>query len=320
MAKLVIKGHATRGKDVIETLEMLGGKNAFGHDGDDPLSVYYVDNSYRDYIICYYVYEDCDCVIFTLEEFLERFPYKVGDKVLINDDENDVYTVKSMVWNEDFKQVDYRIEAVDGIMNNHAWFAHEMEFTNHKKEETVVIEGKITMNEDKGTLVAIDLTREFKKADEVEVILGDYEFVLKNGKTYFVKRYKYPKTYEECCKVLMGKTNFQDFDLVLAKLTMNKNEDNTISPEPPYITSINNLYKLLICRDAYWKIAGEQMGLGKSWKPDWSDLSTTSHEFIKINNGRFTYSSRVLLFPTEEMCDAFYENFKDLIDKCKELL
>ena len=61
------------------------------------------------------------------------------------------------------------------------------------------------------------------------------------------------------------------------------------------------------------------MGLGKPWEPDWDNLST-NHESIKINKGCFTYSSRVLVFPTEEMRDAFYNNFKDLIEQCKELL
>ena len=28
----------------------------------------------------------------------------------------------------------------------------------------------------------------------------------------------------------------------------------------------------------------------------------------------------ILVFPTKEMRDAFYENFKDLIEECKELL
>ena len=28
----------------------------------------------------------------------------------------------------------------------------------------------------------------------------------------------------------------------------------------------------------------------------------------------------ILAFPTAEMCDVFYENFKDLINQCKELL
>ena len=56
---------------------------------------------------------------------------------------------------------------------------------------------------------SINLTQ--SNVDEIEVVLGDYEFILKDGKTYFVKKKpKYPKTYEECCKVLMGKTNFQD--------------------------------------------------------------------------------------------------------------
>jgi hypothetical protein len=29
---------------------------------------------------------------------------------------------------------------------------------------------------------------------------------------------------------------------------------------------------------------------------------------------------RLLVFPTSEMRDAFYENFKELIEECKELL
>ncbi len=82
---------------------------------------------------------------------------------------------------------------------------------------------------------------------------------------------------------------------------------------------LEKLQKLLICRDAYWKVYGEQMGLGKPWERDWNNLSTTC-AYIKINKGCFTYSSRVLVFPTEEMRDTFFDNFKDLINECKELL
>lgn len=59
--------------------------------------------------------------------------------------------------------------------------------------------------------------------------------------------------------------------------------------------------------------------LNDGWEPDWDNLST-NHEFIKINKGCFTYSSRVLVFPTIEMKESFYENFKDLIENCEELL
>jgi hypothetical protein len=43
---------------------------------------------------------------------------------------------------------------------------------------------------------------------------------------------------------------------------------------------IESFVKLLICRDAYWKIAGEQMGLGKPWEPE----NPTKHYIFTIEN------------------------------------
>lgn len=157
-----------------------------------------------------------------------------------------------------------------------------------------------------------------------EELINDFELKEDNGKFYLVKKKPlFPKTYKDCCEVLMGKTDFQDYSLVLTKLSTNKNEENSISPEPPHITLINNYYKLLICRDAYWKIAGEQMELGKPWKPDWDwreykfCIGTIYDKIEKFHVGPQNY---ILEFPTEEMRDAFYENFKELIEACKELL
>lgn len=159
--------------------------------------------------------------------------------------------------------------------------------------------------EEKGTLVQVDLTKELCIADEVEVILGDYEFVLKDGKTYFVKKKpQYPKTYEECCMVI---------------------ENACMTHKGGYKGDlIQTFQKLLICRDVYWKIAGEQMGLGKPWKPDWKDETNIYDTIlydgvnIKCYNNTDVYSK--LSFHTKEMRDAFYENFKDLIERSKELL
>ena len=165
------------------------------------------------------------------------------------------------------------------------------------KEETM---------EDKGTLEQIDLTKELRKANNIEVILGDYEFVLKDGKTYFVKKKpQYPKTYKECCDVLSLNTMDNDAQGYKADL-------------------IIRFQELIIARDAYWKIAGEQMGLGKPWKPDWDNENEFKYSLYYFRN-RIVYdhslfSPTILAFPTEEMRDVFYENFKELIDKCKELL
>ena len=87
---------------------------------------------------------------------------------------------------------------------------------------------------------------------------------------------------------------------------------------------LTSLQKLLICRDAYWKIAGEEMGLGKPWEPDWKSLDPQYiilYQYGGIDkaetHGEGNY---ILTFPTEEMRDAFYENFKEEIEICKELL
>ena len=130
--------------------------------------------------------------------------------------------------------------------------------------------------------------------------------VAKRLRNFLTPKPQYPKTYEECCDLLVNYDKYSEILVAIAGVSYKAN-------------LIKSFTKLLICRDAYWEIAGKELGLGKPWKPDWDNLST-NHEFIKINKGCFTYSSRILVFPTEEMRDAFFDNFKDLIEQCKELL
>ena len=73
---------------------------------------------------------------------------------------------------------------------------------------------------------------------------------------------------------------------------------------------------MLICRDTYWKIAW-------NWKPDYT--SDNDKYSISYFNGEIVmdnemHTQHIFDFPTEEMRDAFYENFKELIEECKELL
>jgi hypothetical protein len=137
-------------------------------------------------------------------------------------------------------------------------------------------------------------------ADEVELILGDYEIKVCDGRTYAVKKKpKYPKTYDECCEILdvLGNINIEGYKKGL----------------------LLSFQKLLICRDAYWKIAGEEMSLGKPWEPDFPQDSGSKYSML-FANCVSTTGSRILVFPTEEMRYTFYENFKDLIEKCKKFL
>ena len=144
-----------------------------------------------------------------------------------------------------------------------------------------------------------------------------YEFRDENGnaieakKIVLEKKPKYPQSYEECCKVL----DIDDRELVF------NGEYRASKLYWKQLGRLNILNKLLICRDAYWKLAGD-------WKPEFGG---EPYYCIKVANYKvdakagfngLTNCTRntILAFPTEEMRDAFYENFKDLIEECKELL
>ena len=293
MANLAIIGHPTRGKEVIQLLEMLGA-NRLG---------------YKDTFVGFYYYIECGAIcssdeyptystIFTLEEFEEKYPYKVGDEVIAYAEGCIAsFSIKDMRWNNALNKVEYKICS--------AWYDASVLSAIQPYTDYDIKTNKEEAMEEKGTLEQIDLTRELRIADEVEVILGDYEFVLKDGKTYFVKKKpQYPKTYEECCKIL----GIED------------RENGYCGYEYELLGEFQKLY---ICRNAYWKIAGEQMGLGKPWKPDWNNVSDKHCMYFVSGEIWLTECQTrqcTLAFPTAEMRDAFYENFKELIDKCKELL
>ena len=141
---------------------------------------------------------------------------------------------------------------------------------------------------------------------------GGYELKDENGNvinaTKIVlekKKKEYPKTYEECAEVLdvcSGET-LQYGDLTLS----NDYEFNLY-------TLLENFRKLLICRDAYWKIAGEE----NKGNIDYV-ICNVGGKIISTNIPNSAYN-HILIFPTEEMRDAFYENFKELIESVKELL
>lgn len=140
-----------------------------------------------------------------------------------------------------------------------------------------------------------------------------YEFTgVANQQVVFEKiGCKYPKTYEECCDVLNipNDERYVDIDVPL-----------------DYNKLLSTFTKLLICRKAYWKLAGEHMGLGKPWEPDFTNNDEERYSIYTLaNRVKKDFCgvgdvNTILCFPTEEMRDAFHENFWVLIEFCKELL
>lgn len=128
MAKLVIKGHATRGKEVIEILEMLGGENKEGHCGNNPTAAYYISHK-NNTIVCDFVHNIYKCVDYTLEKFLKKFPYKVGDKVWLHYENSTIRveeTITCMRWCDKWNYVLYDVSTCCKL--------RESAFTPYKKE------------------------------------------------------------------------------------------------------------------------------------------------------------------------------------------
>ena len=175
------------------------------------------------------------------------------------------------------------------------------------KVDSVVVFKENNMNKFKSLNVETYLKVWDETEKGLEVVVNDrFELKEDNGKFYIIKKQlQYPKTYEECAQILLERASVR----------------NDIGYKGDLIVT---LQKLLVCRDAYWKIAGDQMGLDEPWKPDW--LNTEQDKFVLYTHNnviclnRFVLGHNVLAFPTAEMRDAFLENFKELIESCKELL
>lgn len=107
MAQLAIFGHATRGKEVIKILEMLGGENPYAISTAAEGLLYRISNYDNRIVAC----SPTDTfVVFTLEHFLEKYPYKVGNKVITYAEGCLAqFTIQDMRWNHKLNKIEYKI-------------------------------------------------------------------------------------------------------------------------------------------------------------------------------------------------------------------
>lgn len=304
---LAIKGHPTRGKEVIKILEMLGGHNKY-HINDTECNLLYTIREGDDVIIGTYPNGGISQV-YTLEQFLEKYPFKVGDMVQHKNSTScrSIYKIKKLIWKDN--QIHYLVY--------NPWQEYDKctitaEYLQPYKEEL--------RQERKYPELRMDLDDDDKLA--TEVVIGGDKILPPNGYLIgkitqvdngmlieFVKKQpQYPKTYNECYEIM----DFPENQLIKCGTYGYK------------AGLLSKLQELLICRDAYWQIAGEEMGLSESWKPDWSNHQQQKYT-IHFYQNQLTLTqgpnvSYILAFPTKEMRDFFAENFNELIMKCRDFL
>ena len=139
----------------------------------------------------------------------------------------------------------------------------------------------------------IEIPEDYVIKDENGNVINTHKIVLEK------KKKEYPKTYEECSLI--------------------NGCEGRIS-----LSIIGKFTKLINARNAYWRVAGKEMDLGKPWKPDWANQKLPKYCIAGVEGQIKTVEryivNTILAFPTAEMRDAFYENFKELIEIVKELL
>ena len=207
---------------------------------------------------------------------------------------NNIMTIKDICYGtcyrmkEDFWNYNWTDEMIEGLV----------------EEEIIDIDD---FQDDNEIIDVIDEYVHRLKNNECQINLPEgYQFTDENGNvinaTKIVlekKKMEYPKTFEECVHVLEG--------------------ENRMSLE-----QMNTFRKLIDARNAYWKIYGEENGLGKPWEPDYTKERYIIYKWVdEIFKGYKAggFGERFILeFPTEEMRDAFKENFDPDIETCKEFL
>ena len=234
-----------------------------------------------------------------IERLVERdgktYPYKIGDRVVLKG-KNRCATITDLKYNSS-GNLSYYIN-IDNDKDNSISYPTDLLLPYGDVETT---------NESKKVARFTFDYNDF--ANKVELDLSNCELIQEDGKWFVVKKKnEYPKTYGECAKI-MG-----------VELWNTLWGEDATEYEEQMEGLMYAFIKLKVCRDAYWKIAGEEMGLGKPWEPTMETVYCISRNDNVIKCSYRGGNSNILEFPTPEMRDAFYENFKELIERCKELL
>ena len=287
--KIAIQGHKSRGKEVIQILESLGGKNKEGFNGSKEYyfinSDGYIRNDYKS-VLQYKGFKT-----YTLEEFEREFPFKIGDRV-ISATTNFIGTItklKESGW--------YYVKHDSG--NLVCVFRQHLKLYKEMKEERNV------------TLTLEKAQEWYKKGGELkEIALQAFSEEELNS---------LPRSWEEFCNNYPVKSG-EIFIDISSKFVVNNLgtrdpiRDKNICPSQKSAEAHLAMIQLEQLRDC-WR---------QGWEPDWSDAKQAKC-YICYYQGKFKISTlyetrRFLSFPTKEMAEEFLECFRDLIAKAGDLI
>ena len=281
--KIAIQGHSTRGKEVIQILESLGGKNRNYFVGGR-FSQYYFINCYGNIDLDLKT-NLLNCKFYTLEEFEKEFPFKVGDKIKYI---SSIGIIKEYCYINN--EPAYKIESADlGIIVT----MPAKELKPYKE-----MERNITLTLDKAK-------EWYKKGGELrEIALQAFSERELNP---------LPRSWEEFATshARMGYYISSD-GKPLRCASSGKLSSPHVCPSKKSAEAHLAMIQLEQLRNCWWN----------GWKPEWDSsckhVIRRDHNEICVINA--CHISSFLVFPTYEMAKEFLECFKDLIEKAGDLI
>ena len=287
--KFAIQGHPTRGHEVIQILENLGGKNTEGLKGTHD-TFYYIDDKneigddHRKHFPPTYN-------LYTIEEFETKFPFKIGDKVTIIGRSDFPKVITQMVW--DCDEILYSFEGL-----NYTWFgAKSLK--------------RFKMKEERNITLTLDKAKEwYNKGGELkEIALQAFTEKELNP---------LPRSWEEFCRyypIRQGECILESEDKIIAiprdaGKRVYKNWITSKKSAEAHLAMIQ-LEQLRNC----WR---------QGWVPDWLNGNEKKYAikgWRDKSSIEVTYVTHAFLsFPTYKLALEFRECFRDLIEKAGDLI
>ena len=287
---LAIQGHPTRGNEVIQILENLGGINRLNHSGRFTQYFYYVSGDNN--TIAWTAVRPQHLGVFTLEEFEKEFPFKVGDRV-ISITTGCIGTITKL--------------------SENGWY-----YVNYDNGNFACAFGqnlKPYKEMKRNITLTLDKAKEwYKKGGELkEIALQAFTEQELNS---------LPRSWGEFCtryNTIKNDEYYIDVDSNLLRVNdmiANHNRleiaDRNIYPSRKSAEAHLAMIQLEQLRNCWWN----------GWEPIWDRSEKWCIRLWgnELNIGITTNISRFLTFPTKEMATEFLRCFKALIELARDLI
>ena len=283
--KIAIQGHSTRGKEVIQILESLGGNNYNCLNANAPRLYYYNGNfNHIDYIHRELINRNT-YKLYTLEEFEREFPFKIGDRVI---------------------SITTNLTGIITKLSENGWYYVKYDNGNFACAFGQNLKLYKEMKEERNITLTLDKAQEwYKKGGELrEIALQAFTEKELNP---------LPRSWEEFATNYARRGYYISSDgKPLMCASSGKFSSPHVCPSKKSAEAHLALIQLEQLRNCWWN----------GWEPIWD---CSEKWCIRLWGNELTIGttkniSRFLTFPTKEMADEFLKCFRDLIELARDLI